>query len=125
MSTTTERWRHEVADHLEAIVRILRREDSTSEPAPSAPTAAAEDPIDIARRVHPALGGTQEKVLAQVAGAHPSGISAGDIARTLDMSSPNAHLTLVSLVRQRLVHKDDTKHPQLYFIGSRILSEMT
>lgn len=126
MSNTTHRWRHDIADHLEAIVRILRQDES-AEDAPTPATSvsdAPEDAVGVAKRIHPALGGTQERVLEQVAGAHPDGISAGDVARALGMESPNAHLTLVSLVRHRLVRKDETTHPQLYFLGPRILTEL-
>lgn len=126
MIHTAQPWRHEVADHLEAIVRILRSDgESPEETAPA--TRGGEDPqepVGVAKRIHPALGGTQERVLAQVAEAHPDGISAGDVARALGMESPNAHLTLVSLVRHRLVRKDETTHPQLYFLGPRILAEL-
>ena len=60
-------------------------------------------------------------VITEVAKAHPRGIKAGDISRSLNYDQANTYIVLDALTKHGVVRRDDTARPYLFHLASAML----
>jgi predicted transcriptional regulator len=112
----------ELADHLEGIVRTIRRHCAPADPSPKQAeldgrrTRTADEVIAHAREVHPLLGSHQEMVMKALAEAEPNSLTASQI-NTDSRTQPNTHMTLDKLELLGLV-RGSAGRPRRYVLGS-------
>jgi hypothetical protein len=80
-----------------------------------------EEWLDLARKLHPAIGERQEEVMLEVAKAHPRAVTTGQVSKAISYEPTNTNLVFVALARQGLIRKDETTRPFSFSLGGRLL----
>jgi hypothetical protein len=115
----------ELAEHLEAVARTLRRmHASQDQPPATLQTNEPVTPLDpdevvrSARQIHPQLGSHQEMGLRKLAAAHPRGLTARGINDNWS-TLPNTYTTLDKLATLGLVRRQFSR-PRRYHLGPKL-----
>jgi len=113
---------HALADAIDAASRVLR-ERAVAIESPLPESIPVQGAVARARAMHPPLGPRQAQIIEVLEKYGRTGTNTGVISRAIGYSQPNVHLTLMGLMGDGLVERDDQARPHRYWLSEPLLDD--